>query len=604
MDIMYYVGIDIGHGETCVSRAPGYGDKVSRIPLNNAGDPLKQKVVSAICRDHDSKWRFYDFDRKDATCNDIRIGFKGRIDRLPEREKESLKEFVKIVFNTILERDSDLQYNEETGEANFKISFANPTGWREDDPKVPDEYLEFFVNECGIKPAFICINESDAAYYTKHKDYKEDDVVLVIDMGSSTIDYTVFCPTQSDSMMHNSGSCTGASQIECEIVSRGYSCTESGVDNVEGIKNAMQSREDAGLRADDCECILNLKARKSKEEFYTYNRDTLSIELKGKELSPLLSGFDAAYITELRKSEMLEITKDYRENFKNELANLAKTLKEKGKEPTKILLSGGASRMGFVKEITRNSFPDAEEIKCDTFPEWVVSDGAALYLKTHYNAIVATDNLHIEFQQWCVNSLDQCLKEAAIEAFNNSLQEIARSKIENLYYDANHDGSLNKLKEIVKDVLGSMPKDENFLKKAEEIFTQTVNEKLKENLISIIKTFYGKEVDINENFISADGIFDNTGADTDWISEAISKVADVVCNNMFEDESNLDWDKPRTRKRRGEIISTFAPLMKYDEFTHNIDLSVFSKEAHAMIDKILESNGLFSISQIGYIKNY
>ena len=48
---MYFVGIDFGHGETTVSRVPGYnGAPVSQIAIKPSNNNEGKKIVSAVCR--------------------------------------------------------------------------------------------------------------------------------------------------------------------------------------------------------------------------------------------------------------------------------------------------------------------------------------------------------------------------------------------------------------------------------------------------------------------------------------------------------------------------------------------------------------------------
>ena len=55
---MIYVGIDFRHGETTVSRVPGYnGAPVSQIALTNTNNAANKKIISALCKQNgNSRW--------------------------------------------------------------------------------------------------------------------------------------------------------------------------------------------------------------------------------------------------------------------------------------------------------------------------------------------------------------------------------------------------------------------------------------------------------------------------------------------------------------------------------------------------------------------
>jgi len=92
--------------------------------------------------------------------------------------------------------------------------------------------------------------------------------------------------------------------------------------------------------------------------------------------------------------EVNNIIKDYISDLSLAFSYAAKRLQGFGISPNKVLLSGGASRMPFVKELTEEAFPDAEIIK-NNDPEWDVSDGAAL--KAYFQAIEDRNKIRKEF---------------------------------------------------------------------------------------------------------------------------------------------------------------------------------------------------------------
>lgn len=592
----FFVGIDFGHGETSVSRVPGTnGQKVSRVPLRISGDFSDQKVFSAICRSDNGEWQFI-WSKDDLKRPNVMEGFKGMIKNLPEAKRGALREFAKLVFKTILENDSELKYNPKTGEANFVICIANPSDWRRQDPSNPKEYLSFFQKEAGIKPAKMCINESDAAFYTKFEDYSPSDKVFVIDLGSSTIDFTTY---------HNSiciheccwGHNLGAHLVEDKLVEYGYSDAEERVENTENMLLVTNEREK--LHLGQAESALSLAARFEKESYFTRVQNgatTYNLEVKVRELVPNWpKKTQIAFSVIIDSSDVEIVIKDYISDLAMALSNAVKKLQSYGISPNKVLLSGGASRMPFVKDLTVHAFPNAEVIR-DNYPEWVVSDGAARYAEVHSQALEDRNKLQGEFSSWAKSNLDDKLRETAVSTFNSILKDTMKSGLEARYVNSSS-GSLNSLESTARDILEGITKTYAFKSKADSNFVAVVDAYIKSKLESIIYSNYGKKVSISESFINPGDTFANVGVGTDFLHDYIADIADDLCNSIFEGVGSLDWSKTRSTDKRREIVNLFLSKIDYDSFNHNIDINEFISQAVGKIDKILHENGLFQISE-------
>lgn len=592
----FFVGIDFGHGETSVSRVPGTnGQKVSRVPLRISGDFSDQKVFSAICRSDNGEWQFI-WSKDDLKRPNVMEGFKGMIKNLPEAKRGALREFAKLVFKTILENDSELKYNPKTGEANFVICIANPSDWRRQDPSNPKEYLSFFQKEAGIKPAKMCINESDAAFYTKFEGYSPSDKVFVIDLGSSTIDFTTY---------HNSiciheccwGHNLGAHLVEDKLVEYGYSDAEERVENTENMLLVTNEREK--LHLGQAESALSLAARFEKESYFTRVQNgatTYNLEVKVRELVPNWpKKTQIAFSVIIDSSDVEIVIKDYISDLAMALSNAVKKLQGYGISPNKVLLSGGASRMPFVKDLTVHAFPNAEVIR-DNYPEWVVSDGAARYAEVHSQALEDRNKLQDEFSAWAKSNLDDKLRETAVSTFNSILKDTMKSGLDARYVNSSS-GSLNSLESTARDILEGITKTYAFKSKADSNFVAVVDAYIKSKLESIIYSNYGKKVSISESFINPGDTFANVGVGTDFLHDYIADIADDLCNSIFEGVGSLDWSKTRSTDKRREIVNLFLSKIDYDSFNHNIDINEFISQAVGKIDKILHENGLFQISE-------
>jgi len=603
----YFIGIDFGHGETCVSRVPGYdNEEVSRILLRKSSFVPEQKVMSAIYQ-KEREW-FLVFSKEDFKSSNLREGFKGPIDRLRKDEPTSLdalKEFGKLIFSTILKNDTDLQYNDETGEANFVICIANPSEWRRKNSKTPEEYLNFFKEECGIKPAILCINESDAAFYTKfsksNSKYSPDDTVFVIDLGSSTIDFTTYnnskCITDG-CWGHN----IGAHIIEDKILSEGLS------QNKAKLERAEELRRNIGI-AGNLNAALSLYARKAKEDFYTNHDSTFELIIRMKDLVPSLRPTDPeaienAFVLILEKDDFNRVIAEYRGQLELALKNAAEQLHNKVMiEPQYVILSGGASRMDFVEELTKKYFPNAK-IDLDPTPEWVVSNGAAKYVQAQQLALEELLNK--------VRAIDykSIYKDADITATQKATKVLIPTVINKVTGTSNLTG-LEMLEEFCEFFFELNSHNQRYV----DLFTEAANTLLTKNIIQAIKDVIlnAFKLDVDMSDISLQYDFQVM----DWPAEFWSPTEQdgevyigqgcKIVMQAIDDSSgryNFKWDKKREQSERKKIaegcrekFSGRDPFgVTFDEKSLNDAADAIRIQSLKIAEKIFHEKELFRTS--------
>lgn len=381
---MIFVGIDFGHGETTISRIPGVsGELISQIAISNSSSD--KKVTSAVCK-KDGKWALLT-SNDDYRTADLREGFKAPIHKMSPRDRESMKEFAKLIFDTIL--GSGLHYNKETNQKDFILGIACPSGWEEKYPNSQQEYLDFFREECEL-PVDLCIKESEAAFFSKYglAEYSSSDTVFVIDLGSSTIDFTTF----SESKCHKDfcwGRELGAHKIDdalLNIISNAHR---------ENIKEVNLLREKYGHK--DCSACLSLFVREAKERFYatapvdsvTYHRTeptgSFQMAIRYEHMGPWDGNpWDNCIQFSTSNEEYNHIISNYKISIKEEFILAKNRLTNAGITPNRILLSGGASWMPFIQDYTRQVFGIEPDL--DPRPECVVSNGIAMYAQALYTA--------------------------------------------------------------------------------------------------------------------------------------------------------------------------------------------------------------------------
>lgn len=412
---MYFVGIDFGHGETIASRVPGYnGTPVSQISIRQANNNEGKKILSAICRKK-GQWSLV-YGEQDFKLEDVREGFKDRISKMTEKDKESMREFAKLIFKAILENDTDLKYDPTSEEKNFELGIACPSDWIREDLNAQQEYLDFFRNECGL-PVDHCIKESDAAFFSKYNRYEGSDNVFVIDIGSSTIDFTTYANSRciADCCW---GKNLGAHRIEDALIPRILKAEDNAI-NLQKLKEFRNYMKFEG----DVNAPLSLHVRLQKELYFSNKQETYSLDLAFKQLTPSWPGksWDHCIGFEATKDKFEEIISNYTSQIGETLRNAKTKLSQNGITPNRVLLSGGASRMPFIKEYAHKIF--GVDIDVDQQPECVVSNGIALY----------------------VQKFD--------EAFNKLLNNLKNVNFESIYKKADSDATADAIKELVPSVV-------------------------------------------------------------------------------------------------------------------------------------------------------
>ena len=418
MERKYYIGIDFGHGETTVSRVPGYGsDKVSQMKIRRTSDEKSKKVISAICK-RNEKWSLV-YGEDDFSSKEIREGFKDRVSRMSDTDKESFERFARLIFAEILANDDQLVYKSYE-ERNFELWIACPSGWTLSDPEAAKEYLEFFRNRCGL-PVDGCIKESDAAFFSKFEEYEDYNSVFVIDLGSSTVDYT----TYSNSRIISEGcwgECLGAHQIEDILIDYILSTKK----HTDALKEIDQLRKNNNWKG-DIKHAMSLYARLHKERHYINNTSGINFPIFYKDLYPFLDDsklFQPVVACIISEENYCNLISSYCNQLLESFRNAALKLQRHDITPDRIILSGGASQMPFVKKYVESVFGNI--VDRDNTPECVVSSGLALYAKRLDECKTAMMKKFraVDFRSLYIESDKKAMKSSAEALLTSTLNNI------------------------------------------------------------------------------------------------------------------------------------------------------------------------------------
>lgn len=362
----FIIGIDFGHGETS---AAFYDLKTQeKKDLNIL--PGLTVVKSAVA--------ILEQEGKETICvgdaaiinapfaKDFQISFKKRPSEMTPIERHRMVSFMKGVYAGILNNHPDYKTR------NHVVYIARPSQdkfWKSEE----NAYLQI-AEDAGLPVAGIQ-KESRAAYFRARTqpDSKIDsyvkDGVLIVDFGSSTIDFTYLNSILSKPI--DDGCPCGASQVERTLLE--YAMDKSSDYAMEQFAQLYRNKKDSIPYNQ-----ILYQFRVAKEQFYSnpLMRDFRLVldfeDITSSDGSPI-SGSGSFKISRQKVNDVLN---EYIEQIKQEVVKFKEELK--GQPVVGVFLTGGASRMDFVRQIFMEVF-NLDEAHCpsDDNPSVIVSQGVA-----------------------------------------------------------------------------------------------------------------------------------------------------------------------------------------------------------------------------------
>lgn len=433
----YVIGIDFGHGETSAAYC-SIGWDSNKGQLSGVKDidfGSNTKVIpSAISITTDGKAYIGDAAFLPEVLNkaEANVCFKKKPENIDGSAEQLMMRFMKEVYNTIRERNSAL-----FTDGNHLVYIATPSGW---DDTAKDLYGQMAA-KAGLPMGGIT-SESRAAFIKAQQDPDSglpqyiDKGAIVFDMGSSTLDFTYL--TRDNVNPIDWGDDCGASKVEKIIYASKRDGNEEIIDFEKKYPNlvdallfeARKAKEKVYFHPDmPCRITVNFETIVEDEEF----EDTkMKFKYQPGELNQMLE--EKGYIGAIRNAMMI---------FKNE--------KITGKPIHVAFLTGGASRMDFIKDLVKEcwNLPD-ERIYRDQDPSLTISQGVA---------VLGRGDIRSGGAQNTKSLLDEITKNAEdiFTPFAESLtakvtDELERSVVTafNEFRDCESDVSLNDLQERMK----------------------------------------------------------------------------------------------------------------------------------------------------------
>ena len=356
------IGFDLGHGETAVAKA-----KIDSIESPEMLEINNKKIqITAIGWHPDFGYLVGEQALIQAGVTQLQIAFKEKPNNSPNYTK-TIRNFVKTYYH-LLQESKQI----EGGEAS-QFYVGCPSGWSSLER---DEYQQL-LKEAGIhlltvvpesRAAFMHAKEAGKLGYNELKS-----AVLIIDIGSSTTDFTLV-KTLHEIPLDFGRNALGATLIDKAILAR----TLANHEHKELLTEVFAEYQHHKFR---CE----IQSRKVKEDYFS-NEDLYS------DPQSFARGFEFItpqihFIPQVNKQIMTEILnqplpelegKSWVESFREAVTEAKEILASQGIVPQVVLMTGGASRMKFTRQICAEIFPEpGTQVRPDPEPERCIALGLA-----------------------------------------------------------------------------------------------------------------------------------------------------------------------------------------------------------------------------------
>jgi hypothetical protein len=354
------IGFDLGHGESAVTIAITRAITEPQV-LDIQG---RKSMITAVAF-HPSRGVLIGEDAYTAkNLDNLRIRFKSAHLEQPG-VREPIRLFAEKIYR-ILVADGKIKGN---GESHFIVGC--PSGWS---PKTRADYA-VLLQEAGLNPVTV-MAESRAAFLNAKEagdlGVKEEQLagsVLIIDVGSSTTDFTA------------------VQSLKEYPIDFGQNELGAGLIDVAILERTLHRRPDQGelmrlfTRYPHLKAKCELKCRKVKEMFFS-NEDKYAEE-PAKDVELIEAEKDILFQVKIDQQEMADIlasplaglhNRSWREAFGEAL--LVARERTRNNPPQLVLLTGGASRMGFIRTMAEAAFPEAR-VLLGAEPEFAIAKGLA-----------------------------------------------------------------------------------------------------------------------------------------------------------------------------------------------------------------------------------
>lgn len=430
MEVLETIGFDLGHGETAVAKARVESiEPPEMLEINN-----KKVQITAIGWHPELGYLVGEQALIQAGVTQLKISFKEKPNNEPSYRK-IISKFLETYYRLLKESKQI-----EGGETS-QFYVGCPSGWSVSDR---EEYQKL-LKEAGIgllsvvpesRAAFMQAKEAGKLDYDKLKS-----AVLIVDIGSSTTDFTLV-KSLHEIPLDFGRNALGASLIDQAIFAR----TLANHEQKALLENVFEEYPHHQAR---CE----IACRKAKEDYF-------SNEQLYSNSQSFARGFESIneqifFIPQVNRLVMEEILnqplpelegKSWMQCFREALSEAKEKLDQQGIVPKVVLMTGGASRMKFTREICEAFFPEPEtQVRPDPEPERCIALGLARVGRWDLRASAFKEELNKLFDSKKLNELIERHIPELIELLTKPLSE---SLIENAVKPSLKDWQKNKIRTL------------------------------------------------------------------------------------------------------------------------------------------------------------
>lgn len=534
--IEYVIGIDLGHGETSAAICPmqwGVLDNLLDPATDLEMEPNRKVIPSAITitADGAAKIGTAAFDPYILKKANVNVCFKKKPERFDGEDELLMIRFMQEVYRKIRENNIGL-----LKDGNHLVYIATPSGW---DKEAQALYLEM-ARKAGLPMGGIT-KESRAAFVRAQHDPTAnlgrniEKGAIVFDMGSSTLDFTY----------HNADL--------TNMIDNGYDCGASAVEWAM-FRELEKNNESIRLfceRYPDLIDFVVFETRKAKESIYFDSTIPYKKSVNFEDFIDDEDLEDERFRFKYAPGELNQFLEEQgyvdkiREAMKDFITNHIPSRPIYG-----VFLTGGASRMDFIKPLVANYWNVPEDkIFRDQDPSLTISQGVAEVARID----MRTADLYKELKPLLQKVSGAHVYEAFVKSFGtyfaNELIDKLKVVMEN-WRDSKETKNLHELNSEIKlgineiVSLGSI-KINNYLNEAIELETQAVRKKV--DAIVVAYTMQGTiiEVPTIKGLEVANG---SVGVD---MTSVMKELADKI------ETENFNWDGAITGAGIGAALAIF-----------------------------------------------
>lgn len=354
------IGFDLGHGQTSMARV-GMGSETSPEVLMLFG---QRNQITAIAQTADGRTVIGEAAMEERSVSELEVAFKRRPDADPTLRKV-MKTYVKIIHDHLRETS-------QIGQAGpFHYFVGCPSGWK-DGTEIPA--YEALLRESGVTQLTVVRESHAALVYAKETRLLSADRVggpiMVIDIGSSTTDFTFSADRRSESL--SDGCDLGGGLLDRALMDE--------------LLGRQDNRAEIEGQMNQNRVVLNkclLRCRQAKEKYFSeperYRTATYEVIVR-LQRGVFVIEVDAATMGRVLARPLAELGgRTWEQAFRDAAAKAKRDWVDSRAIKTGVVVAtGGASMMPFIKTICEDTFRGWVFTR-GSEPEHAISRGLSMY---------------------------------------------------------------------------------------------------------------------------------------------------------------------------------------------------------------------------------